>query len=107
MLPWPSQEEPPACMDRATFACSTAFFRDYSSSSQSTFCLPTGHVDFIDKVESFTYSDFFRDYLIPNHPCVFSAKFTDGWGSRRNWVTWDGKPDFDYLLQKFGKSRCF
>lgn len=107
MLPWPSQEEPPACMDRATFACSTAFFRDYSSSSQSAFCLPAGHVDFIDKVESFTYSDFFRDYLIPNHPCVFSAKFTDGWGSRRNWVTWDGKPDFDYLLQKFGKSWCF
>ncbi|XP_040405598.1 2-oxoglutarate and iron-dependent oxygenase JMJD4 isoform X2 [Cygnus olor] len=89
-------------MDRATFACSTAFFRDYSSSSQSAFCLPAGHVDFIDKVESFTYSDFFRDYLIPNHPCIFSAKFTDGWGSRRNWVTWDGKPDFDHLLQKFG-----
>ncbi|KAK2514020.1 Jmjd4 [Columba guinea] len=86
-------------MDRATFACSTAFFHDYSSSSQGTFC--GGHVDFIEKVESFTYSDFFRDYLIPNHPCIFSAKFTEEWGSRRNWVTWDGKPDFDYLLQKF------
>ncbi|XP_067148165.1 2-oxoglutarate and iron-dependent oxygenase JMJD4 isoform X2 [Apteryx mantelli] len=91
-------------MDRATFACSTAFFRDYSSSSHTAFCLPTGHVDFIEKVESFTYSDFFRDYLIPNHPCIFSAKFTEGWGSRRNWVTWDGKPNFDYLLQKFGEA---
>uniref|UniRef100_A0A8C9G2F9 Jumonji domain-containing protein 4 n=1 Tax=Pavo cristatus TaxID=9049 RepID=A0A8C9G2F9_PAVCR len=89
-------------MDRATFACSTAFFRDYSSSAQGTFS--TGHVDFIDKIESFTYSDFFRDYLIPNQPCVFSEKFTDGWGSRRNWVTWGGKPDFDHLLQEFGEA---
>ena len=88
-------------MDRATFACSTAFFHDYSSSAQGTFS--TGHVDFIDKIESFTYSDVFRDYLIPNQPCVFSEKFTDGWGSRRNWVTWGGKPDFDHLLQEFGK----
>ncbi|XP_075000478.1 2-oxoglutarate and iron-dependent oxygenase JMJD4 isoform X3 [Calonectris borealis] len=91
-------------MDRATFACSTAFFRDYNSSSQGAFCLPGGHVDFIEKVESFTYSDFFRDYLIPNHPCIFSAKFTEDWGSRRNWVTWDGKPNFDHLLQKFGEA---
>ncbi|KAM6338815.1 2-oxoglutarate and iron-dependent oxygenase JMJD4 isoform 2-T2 [Podargus strigoides] len=91
-------------MDRATFACSTAFFRDYTSSSQGAFCLPGGHVDFIEKVESFTYSDFFRDYLIPNHPCIFSAKFTEDWGSRRNWVTWDGKPNFDHLLQKFGEA---
>ncbi|KFV86101.1 JmjC domain-containing protein 4 [Struthio camelus australis] len=91
-------------MDRATFACSTAFFRDYSASSHAASCLPTGHVDFIEKVESFTYSDFFRDYLIPNRPCIFSAKFTEGWGSRRNWVTWDGKPNFDYLLQKFGEA---
>ncbi|XP_030334644.1 2-oxoglutarate and iron-dependent oxygenase JMJD4 isoform X3 [Strigops habroptila] len=91
-------------MDRATFACSTAFFRDYSSSSQGAFCLPGGHIDFIEKVESFTYSDFFRDYLIPNHPCIFSAKFTEDWGSRRSWVTWDGKPNFDYLLQKFGEA---
>ncbi|NWH41928.1 JMJD4 protein, partial [Chloropsis hardwickii] len=88
-------------MDRATFACSTAFFRDFGNSSPGAF--PGGHVDFIDKVDSFTYSDFFRDYLIPNHPCIFSAKFTEDWGSRKNWVTWDGKPNFEHLLQKFGK----
>ncbi|XP_050798673.1 2-oxoglutarate and iron-dependent oxygenase JMJD4 isoform X3 [Gopherus flavomarginatus] len=91
-------------MDRAAFACSTAFFHDYSSASHDAVCLPQGHVDYIEKVESFSYSDFFRDYLIPNHPCVFSAKFTEGWGSRRNWVTRDGKPNFDYLLQHFGKA---
>ncbi|KAF2979601.1 hypothetical protein EK904_003878 [Melospiza melodia maxima] len=86
-------------MDRATFACSIAFFRDFGNSSPGA--LPGGHVDFIDKVDSFTYSDFFRDYLIPNHPCIFSAKFTEDWGSRKNWVTWDGKPNFEHLLQKF------
>ncbi|XP_075779078.1 2-oxoglutarate and iron-dependent oxygenase JMJD4 [Pelodiscus sinensis] len=91
-------------MDRAAFACSTAFFHDYSSASHVAVSLPQGHVDYIEKVESFSYSDFFRDYLIPNHPCVFSAKFTEGWGSRRNWVTQDGKPNFDYLLQHFGKA---
>ncbi|XP_032634811.1 2-oxoglutarate and iron-dependent oxygenase JMJD4 isoform X2 [Chelonoidis abingdonii] len=91
-------------MDRAAFACSTAFFHDYSIASHGAVCLPQGHVDYIEKVESFSYSDFFRDYLIPNHPCVFSAKFTEGWGSRRNWVTRDGKPNFDYLLQHFGKA---
>ncbi|XP_054129814.1 2-oxoglutarate and iron-dependent oxygenase JMJD4 [Melozone crissalis] len=89
-------------MDRATFACSTAFFRDFGNSSPGA--LPGGHVDFIDKVDSFTYSDFFRDYLIPNHPCIFSAKFTEDWGSRKNWVTWDGKPNFEHLLQKFGEA---
>ncbi|KAM3679875.1 2-oxoglutarate and iron-dependent oxygenase JMJD4 [Ammospiza maritima maritima] len=89
-------------MDRATFACSTAFFRDFGNSSPGG--LPGGHVDFIDKVDSFTYSDFFRDYLIPNHPCIFSAKFTEDWGSRKNWVTWDGKPNFEHLLQKFGEA---
>nr|XP_031359996.1 2-oxoglutarate and iron-dependent oxygenase JMJD4 [Lonchura striata domestica] len=89
-------------MDRATFACSTAFFRDFGNSSPGA--LPGGHVDFIDKADSFTYSDFFRDYLIPNHPCIFSAKFTEDWGSRKNWVTWDGKPNFEHLLQKFGEA---
>ncbi|XP_019363582.1 PREDICTED: jmjC domain-containing protein 4 [Crocodylus porosus] len=91
-------------MDRATFACSTAYFHDRSRASCGTACKPREHVDFIEKVESFNYSDFFRDYLIPNHPCILSSKFTEGWGSRRNWVTRDGKPNFDYLLQTFGEA---
>ncbi|XP_062349161.1 2-oxoglutarate and iron-dependent oxygenase JMJD4 isoform X2 [Cinclus cinclus] len=89
-------------MDRATFASSTAFFRDFGNSAPSA--LPGGHVDFIDRADSFTYSDFFRDYLIPNHPCIFSAKFTEDWGSRKTWVTWDGKPNFEHLLHKFGEA---
>ncbi|NXK70764.1 JMJD4 protein, partial [Sylvietta virens] len=89
-------------MDRATFACSTAFFRDFGNSAPAA--LPGGHVDFIDKADSFSYSDFFRDYLIPNHPCVFSAKFTEDWSSRKTWVRRDGKPNFEHLLREFGEA---
>ncbi|XP_068862316.1 2-oxoglutarate and iron-dependent oxygenase JMJD4 isoform X3 [Aphelocoma coerulescens] len=91
-------------MDRATFARSTAFFRDSGNSSPASAALPGNQVDFIDKVESFTYSDFFRDYLLPNHPCVLSAKFTEDWSSRRTWVTRHGQPNFEHLLQKFGEA---
>ncbi|XP_063273500.1 2-oxoglutarate and iron-dependent oxygenase JMJD4 [Prinia subflava] len=89
-------------MDRATFACSTAFYRDFGNSPAGA--LPGGHVDFIDRADSFSYSDFFRDYLIPNHPCIFSAKFTEEWSSRRTWVTRDGKPNFEHLLREFGEA---
>lgn len=92
-------------MDRDTFAYSTKFFRDYNGPPRGANCpTPHGHVDYIEKPETFTYADFFKDYLIPNDPCVFSAKFTEGWDSRRKWVTRDGKPNFDYLLRAFGKS---
>ncbi|XP_039769935.1 2-oxoglutarate and iron-dependent oxygenase JMJD4 isoform X2 [Ornithorhynchus anatinus] len=61
-----------------------------------------GAVDFIAEAGTFGYWDFFRGYLLPNLPCLFSADFTEGWGSRRRWVTADGRPDFDYLLRRFG-----
>uniref|UniRef100_A0A6I8NZJ2 Jumonji domain-containing protein 4 n=1 Tax=Ornithorhynchus anatinus TaxID=9258 RepID=A0A6I8NZJ2_ORNAN len=63
-----------------------------------------GAVDFIAEAGTFGYWDFFRGYLLPNLPCLFSADFTEGWGSRRRWVTADGRPDFDYLLRRFGGS---
>ncbi|RMC04628.1 hypothetical protein DUI87_17795 [Hirundo rustica rustica] len=47
---------------------------------------------------------FFRDYLLPNHPCIFSAKFTQDWGSRKTWVTPEGKPNFEHLLKEFGEA---
>ncbi|CAI5789204.1 JmjC domain-containing protein [Podarcis lilfordi] len=91
-------------MDRDTFAYSTKFFRDYSGPTRGASCQSHEHVDYIEKPEIFTYADFFKDYLIPNDPCVFSAKFTEGWGSRRKWVTPDGKPNFEYLLRTFGEA---
>ncbi|XP_060638673.2 2-oxoglutarate and iron-dependent oxygenase JMJD4 [Anolis sagrei] len=91
-------------MDRDTFSHATKFFRDYSGLPRGASGQLHEHVDYIEKPEIFTYADFFKDYLIPNDPCVFSAKFTEGWGSRRNWVTPDGKPNFEYLLRTFGEA---
>uniref|UniRef100_A0A8D0G2C5 2-oxoglutarate and iron-dependent oxygenase JMJD4 n=1 Tax=Sphenodon punctatus TaxID=8508 RepID=A0A8D0G2C5_SPHPU len=91
-------------MDRETFAIATKFFRDYGGPSHGAASVPQGHVDYIEKVELFSYADFFKDYLIHNDPCIFSAKFTEGWASRRKWVTKDGKPNFDHLLQTFGEA---
>ncbi|XP_059126757.1 2-oxoglutarate and iron-dependent oxygenase JMJD4 [Peromyscus eremicus] len=59
-------------------------------------------VTFIQAPDAFSYADFVKGFLLPNQPCVFSSAFTEGWGSRRRWVTSAGKPDFEYLLQKYG-----
>ncbi|XP_032951685.1 2-oxoglutarate and iron-dependent oxygenase JMJD4 isoform X2 [Rhinolophus ferrumequinum] len=89
-------------MDRETRMFAESHFRGLRG------CLPgrvfptPDHVDFIEKPDSFSYADFFKGYLLPNVPCVFSSAFTEGWGSRRHWVTPSGKPDFDYLLQNYG-----
>ncbi|XP_058686425.1 2-oxoglutarate and iron-dependent oxygenase JMJD4 isoform X2 [Poecile atricapillus] len=85
-------------MDRETLDFSTAFFQDFENSPED---FPGDRVDFIDKSDSFTYSQFFRDYLLPNRPCVFSAEFTKDWSSRKFWVTQDGKPNLERLLQEF------
>lgn len=63
---------------------------------------PTG-VTFIETPDAFSYADFVKGFLLPNLPCVFSSAFTEGWGSRRRWVTSEGKPDFEYLQQKYGR----
>lgn len=60
-------------------------------------------VTFVQAPDSFSYADFVKGFLLPNLPCVFSSAFTEGWGSRRRWVTSEGKPDFEYLLHKYGR----
>ncbi|KAM4689710.1 2-oxoglutarate and iron-dependent oxygenase JMJD4 [Discoglossus pictus] len=61
-------------------------------------------IDFIENPETFSYNTFFHNYLLANTPCIFSAKFTQDWGSRKSWVTADNKPNWDHLLQRFGDS---
>lgn len=58
-------------------------------------------VDYIDK--ELSYSKFFKKYLLPNYPCMFSRRFTEDWKCRKQWVTEEGKPNFQKLLQDFGK----
>ncbi|XP_049731074.1 2-oxoglutarate and iron-dependent oxygenase JMJD4 isoform X1 [Elephas maximus indicus] len=89
-------------MDRETRALAEKHFRGLGARLPDGVCGPPGRVDFIEKPDAFSYADFFKGYLLPNVPCVFSSAFTEGWGSRKHWVTPDGKPDLDYLLRKYG-----
>ncbi|XP_072220713.1 2-oxoglutarate and iron-dependent oxygenase JMJD4 [Leuresthes tenuis] len=59
-------------------------------------------VDYIDK--ELSYSKFFKKYLLPNHPCMFSRRFTQDWKCRKQWVTEEGKPNFQKLLQEFDET---
>ncbi|KAM8967186.1 2-oxoglutarate and iron-dependent oxygenase JMJD4 [Pelodytes ibericus] len=63
-----------------------------------------GHcaIDFIRDPESFSYADFFHKYLLANLPCLLSAKFTESWGSRKEWVKPGNTPNWDHLLRTFG-----
>ncbi|KAE8595503.1 hypothetical protein XENTR_v10015768 [Xenopus tropicalis] len=66
-------------------------------------CVPH-QIDFIEEPQSFDYSEFFNKYLLTNSPCLFSAKFTQHWGSRKTWVTEENKPNWDHLLENFGNA---
>ncbi|XP_067110024.1 2-oxoglutarate and iron-dependent oxygenase JMJD4 isoform X2 [Osmerus mordax] len=59
-------------------------------------------VDYIEK--EISYSKFFKKYLLPNHPCMFSRRFTEDWKCRKQWVTEEGKPNFQKLLQEFDET---
>ncbi|XP_036940319.1 2-oxoglutarate and iron-dependent oxygenase JMJD4 isoform X2 [Acanthopagrus latus] len=59
-------------------------------------------VDYIDK--ELSYSKFFKKYLLPNHPCMFSRRFTEDWKCRKQWVSEEGKPNFQKLLQEFDET---
>ncbi|KAK1342365.1 hypothetical protein QTO34_015130 [Cnephaeus nilssonii] len=89
-------------MDRETRVFAESHFRGLRGRLPSKVCPSPDRVDFIEKPDSFSYTDFFKGYLLPNVPCVFSSAFTEDWGSRKHWVTPGGKPDFDYLVQSYG-----
>ncbi|XP_011216405.2 2-oxoglutarate and iron-dependent oxygenase JMJD4 [Ailuropoda melanoleuca] len=89
-------------MDRETRAFAESHFRRLRGRPAGAVGATAGRVDFIESPDSFSYADFFKGYLLPNVPCVFSSAFTERWGSRRRWVTPDGKPDFEHLLRNYG-----
>ncbi|XP_044772737.1 2-oxoglutarate and iron-dependent oxygenase JMJD4 isoform X2 [Neomonachus schauinslandi] len=89
-------------MDRETRAFAESHFRRLRGRPAGGAGATPGRVDFIESPDSFSYADFFKGYLLPNVPCVFSSSFTEGWGSRRRWVTPDGKPAFEHLLRNYG-----
>ncbi|KAJ8272969.1 hypothetical protein GJAV_G00095650 [Gymnothorax javanicus] len=85
-------------MDRETFhtCCSLVKIPRQSYEQFRSFHF----VDYIEK-KDFSYSRFFKNYLLPNLPCVFSKRFTEDWNCRKHWVTEAGKPNFQRLLQDF------
>ncbi|XP_012683293.1 2-oxoglutarate and iron-dependent oxygenase JMJD4 [Clupea harengus] len=83
-------------MDRETLHTSSSLIKIPRQSHQRC---SSHFVDYIEK--NISYSKFFKNYLIPNHPCVFSKKFTEDWNCRKHWVTEEGKPNFSRLLQQF------
>ncbi|XP_025715849.2 2-oxoglutarate and iron-dependent oxygenase JMJD4 isoform X5 [Callorhinus ursinus] len=89
-------------MDRETRAFAESHFRRLRGRPAGGVGATPGRVDFIESPDSFSYADFFKGYLLPNVPCVFSSSFTEGWGSRRRWVTPGGKPAFEHLLRNYG-----
>ncbi|XP_046543011.1 2-oxoglutarate and iron-dependent oxygenase JMJD4-like [Haliotis rubra] len=58
-------------------------------------------IDHLDDMPS--YEEFFLQYLLPNRPCVMSAKCTEGWRSRREWVQ-QGRPHLDFFISHFGSA---
>ncbi|XP_020025350.1 2-oxoglutarate and iron-dependent oxygenase JMJD4 isoform X2 [Castor canadensis] len=89
-------------MDRETRAFAERHFRDLGGRVHGGCGLAPSGVAFVQFPDGFSYADFVKGFLLPNLPCVFSSAFTEGWGSRRRWVTPAGKPDFEYLLKKYG-----
>ncbi|XP_075848498.1 2-oxoglutarate and iron-dependent oxygenase JMJD4 [Microtus pennsylvanicus] len=89
-------------MDRETRTFAERHYRDLGGRVPGCGGTAPSSVTFIQSPDAFSYADFVKGFLLPNLPCVFSSAFTESWGSRRRWVTSAGKPDFDYLLQKYG-----
>lgn len=52
--------------------------------------------------EEICYTEFYERFLMENQLCLLSESFTDSWPCRKLWVV-DGKPNWDYLIETFGK----
>uniref|UniRef100_A0A8B9J7T5 Jumonji domain containing 4 n=1 Tax=Astyanax mexicanus TaxID=7994 RepID=A0A8B9J7T5_ASTMX len=86
-------------MDREMFHSCCSLVKIPRSSRQQQ---PGSSPHFVDYMErAAAYSRFLRNFLLPNQPCMFSSRFTQDWSCRRNWVTEEGKPNFQKLLQEF------
>ncbi|XP_067834891.1 2-oxoglutarate and iron-dependent oxygenase JMJD4 [Heptranchias perlo] len=88
-------------MDEGTLKTALAFFQSDRPSCEQ---FHKGRkLDYLRNTD-LSYSEFFRDFLLPNYPCILSPEFTEGWRSRQQWAKGDGRPDFEHLLKNFGDS---
>ncbi|XP_050307624.1 2-oxoglutarate and iron-dependent oxygenase JMJD4 [Anthonomus grandis grandis] len=68
----------------------------------STDSLDTTEIPVIN-AESETYSDFFRNYLLQNTPCIIK-NISLNWSATKNWLK-NGEPNIDYLQEKYGNTK--
>nr|XP_006820145.1 PREDICTED: jmjC domain-containing protein 4-like [Saccoglossus kowalevskii] len=54
--------------------------------------------------EELHYSQFFVKYMLPNQPCLFGSQVTSCWKSVKDWVTEEGRPNFKFLQDRFGRA---
>ena len=73
---------------------------DLDSLRQETYKQVTS-IDFLS--EPVSYVEFFEKYLLCNRACILGRWATEGWRSRTEWVTQDGSPNLDFLLEHFGQ----
>ncbi|XP_013415112.1 jmjC domain-containing protein 4 [Lingula anatina] len=56
--------------------------------------------------EAISYDEFFKKYLIANKPCLLAPELAvNSWKARKEWVTEDGKPNFENLKFLFAKDK--
>ena len=88
------------------------FIRErYKEVTRSTYWIMAGmsagitsaEPDDFERTGPIGYGDFFDNYLSQNRLCVFSSVVTGSWRCRRDWVTSDGRPNFRFLAESFGK----
>jgi hypothetical protein len=48
---------------------------------------------------SISYQDFFSRFIARNMPCLIKGDIIKDWPSRKDWVTSEGRPNLNFLLQ--------
>lgn len=49
-----------------------------------------------------SYSEFYKEFILRNKPCLFSKLFTNNWLCRKKWVLENDVPNIEFLKEKYG-----
>lgn len=65
--------------------------------------IPSNIVEITVENNCLSYNSFFRDYLLPNVPCLIKS-VTNEWKSTKEWII-NNKPNYNYLKQTYGNCK--
>ncbi|KAI8775823.1 2-oxoglutarate and iron-dependent oxygenase JMJD4 isoform X2 [Biomphalaria glabrata] len=51
-----------------------------------------------------SYDQFFKDIFLKNQLCVLGPSVTSHWASKKDWVSEDGSPNFNFLVENYGET---